>query len=496
MTDYYKREKNTIIVIFLFKIIILSLLPLTGDEAYFIKWGANLAQGYYDHPPMVGWIIYLMSFISDSHIFFRLFPVITTFIVAWIIYKIALLYNVRNSKAYYIALIFLASPVDLLLGLMTNDIALLLFSSLGTLTLLYALEKKEWFFNALLAGIFLGLAFLSKYFALFLMFSLLLFSLFTYKTKAIKVVLVVIIIVSLFIAQNLYFNYNSCWNNIMFNFFARTEDNSYNFKTILGYFGLIIYIVTPWGLYYLLKTTYSHTKLFKLLFYILGIGFLIFFIVSLKNKIGLHWFLLFTPYIFLLFSFVEERRLNKLFKYSAIFTFIHIAILVAILAIPTSLLKEHKKFSDIVMYTQPQEVCKELDKLNDERIFTYSYSTASVLSHYCKKELTVLFSTSKYGRMDDKLLDVRTLSNKNITLFNKKPIKENQLKEVCKSYNIKKIKIADANFYKATCNKFNFDSYKTNYLDIQNKKFYNIPDWLPIGECYFKDRYYKGTDTK
>ncbi len=493
MTDYYKKEKNTIIIIFLFKIAILALLPLTGDEAYFIKWGSNLAQGYYDHPPMVGWIIYLMSFISDSHIFFRMFPVITTFIVAWVIYKIALLYNIRNSKAYYIALIFLASPVDLLLGLMTNDIALLLFSSLGTLTLLYALEKKEWFFNAFLAGIFLGLAFLSKYFALFLMFSLLLFSLFVYKTKAIKIVLLVTIVVSLFIAQNLYFNYNSCWNNIMFNFFARTEDNAYNIKTIIGYFGLILYIITPWGLYYLLKTTYINTKLFKLLLYILSIGFFIFLMVSLKNKIGLHWFLLFVPYIFLLFSFVDESRLNKVFKYSAIFTFIHIAILVTILSIPTSLLENHKKYSDIVMYTQPQKVCKELDKLSDDRIFTYSYSAASILSHYCQKEIIVLFNTSKYGRMDDALLDVRTLSNENITLFNKKPIKEAQLKKVCKSYNIEKVKIANANFYKATCNKFNFDSYKKNYLDIQNKKFYDIPDWLPIGECYFKDRYYKDT---
>ncbi|MCK4875296.1 MAG: hypothetical protein KAS26_05550, partial [Sulfurimonas sp.] len=121
MTDYYKKEVNILIAIFIFKIAILLLLPLTGDEAYFIKWGANLSQGYYDHPPMVGWLIYLMSFVSESHIFYRMFPVATTFVVAWVIYKIALLYNVRNSKAFYTALIFLASPIDLLLALMTND---------------------------------------------------------------------------------------------------------------------------------------------------------------------------------------------------------------------------------------------------------------------------------------------------------------------------------------------------------------------------------------
>ena len=491
MREYYNKEVKTLYVIFFFKILILSFLPLTGDEAYFIKWGQNLSMGYYDHPPMVGWLIYLMSFVNESYIFFRLFAVVTTFVAAFVIYKIALLYKVHNAKAFLVALIFLASPIDLLLALMTNDIALLFFSSLGTLFLLYSLEKKEWFKYSLLAGIFLGAAFLSKYFAVFLMLSLVVFSFYMYKAKATKNVLLVTAIVSLFIAQNLYFNYNSCWNNIMFNFFARTSENSYNIKTVLGYLALIIYVVSPWGLYFLYKATYEKTRLLKLLVSILSLGFFIFLVVSLKNKIGLHWFLLFTPYIFLLFSFLHDKYLEKLFKYNAIFTFVHVAILIIVLLLPKSMLESHKRYSGILMYTQPQKICDELDKLSDEQIFTFSYSTASVLSHHCQKELTVLFSTSKYGRMDDKLLDVRTLTNKDITLFNKKPIVEKQLEQVCKSYTIEKKEIEKATFYTATCKEFNYAMYKKEYLDIQRKKFYDIPSWLPIGECYFNDRYFK-----
>ena len=491
MTDYNKKEIYILLAIFIFKIFILIFLPLTGDEAYFIKWGQNLSSGYYDHPPMIGWIIYLMGFISDSHIFFRLFPVITTFIVAFVIYKIAMLYKIQNSKAFYVALIFLVSPVDVLLTLMTNDIPLLLFGSLGTLFLLYSLEKKEWLRYALFAGMFLGFAFLSKYFALFLMFSLLIFSLYMYKSKSVKTIIVVTILVALFIVQNLYFNYNSCWNNIMFNFFARTEDSTYNIKTFIGYFLTIAYIVTPWGLYFLFKTKFEKNKLFKLLALILGVMFFIFLVVSLKNNIGLHWFLLFVPYIFLLFSFVDEKSLNKLFIYNAIFTSAHILIIVTVLFIPKSLLKDQKRYSDIIMFTQPESVCNELNKLNDERIFTLSYSTASVLSYYCKREVTVLFNTSKYGRLSDKLFDVRTIDNKDITLFNKSPINSNKLKQVCKHYTLEEIEIEKINFYKATCKEFKYNEYRTNYLDIQNEKFYNIPKWLPIGECYFKERYYK-----
>jgi len=492
MINLYKKEFRTLFIIFTFKIIILSLLPLTGDEAYFIKWAQNLSSGYYDHPPMVGWMIYLMSFINDSHIFFRMFAVVTTFITAFIIYKVAILYKVKKEKALLVSLVFLASPIDILLSLMTNDVPLLLFSSLGTLLLLYSLEKKEWFRYSLLTGIFLGLAFLSKYFAAFLMLSLLIFSLSVYKTKAIKNILVVTLVVLVFIAQNLYFNYNSCWNNIMFNFFARTDHNSYNIKSVLGYFLLMIYIFTPWGVYYLFKSKFENSVLLKLLVSILVLIFFIFFMVSLKNKIGLHWFLLFTPYMFLLFSFVKDSSLAKIFKYNIIFTFIHITILMVALLLPKSLLQNHKKYSDVIMYTQPESVCQVLGKLNSSKVFTFGYSTASVLSYYCKKDVTVLFSNSKYGRMDDKLLDIRELSDKNISLFNKSPIKEDKLKNICNSFSIKKINIKKANFYTAECEGFNYDVYKTNYLDLQKEKFYDIPDWLPIGKCYFNDRYYNG----
>ena len=35
-------------------------LPITGDEAFFYWWGVYPDWGYSDHPPMVGWLIWLM----------------------------------------------------------------------------------------------------------------------------------------------------------------------------------------------------------------------------------------------------------------------------------------------------------------------------------------------------------------------------------------------------------------------------------------------------
>ena len=32
------------------------LLPITADEAYYFSWGKQISLGYFDHPPLIGWI--------------------------------------------------------------------------------------------------------------------------------------------------------------------------------------------------------------------------------------------------------------------------------------------------------------------------------------------------------------------------------------------------------------------------------------------------------
>ena len=38
--------------------------PVNPDEAYYILWSNNLSLGYYDHPPMIAWLIKVVSYID------------------------------------------------------------------------------------------------------------------------------------------------------------------------------------------------------------------------------------------------------------------------------------------------------------------------------------------------------------------------------------------------------------------------------------------------
>ncbi len=484
----YRKALLAVALILLTKLVILVVFPITGDEAYFVKWGQNLMMGYYDHPPMVGWLIYLMRFISHDVILYRLFSVMTAVVMAYVIYLLAVR-SVSKEKAFYVALIFLASPIDMLMLLFTNDIALAFFGTIGAYLFVSALEREAWWKRALGAGVFLGLAFLSKYFAVFLIFALYLYALITLRQKAIKPLLLVTSVLLVFAAQNLYFNYNSCWNNIMFNFIARPK-SEYHPELLLVFFGIVLYLFTPWGLWMLLKSRFQRGRTLTLIATVLGVSFTIFFVVSLKNTVGLHWFLLFVPYMYLLFVFVDEARLKRLFTYNVIFTMLHGLIVVTVLLLPLSLFEKSSSYSSIVYGVEAEEVCKELEPYRGN-LFSLGYTPASVVSYNCDMKVHMLFNNSKYGRLDDALVDVRTLDKKDIMIFNHRSITESELSDVCETVKIETFEVAKATFYLAECENFSYERYKAKYLDVQRKKFYNIPSWLPKGECYFEERYYR-----
>jgi 4-amino-4-deoxy-L-arabinose transferase-like glycosyltransferase len=56
---------------------IAGLIPLFDDEAYYALWARDLAPGYYDHPPMVAYMIRMgTTLVGETPLGIRLFPTI------------------------------------------------------------------------------------------------------------------------------------------------------------------------------------------------------------------------------------------------------------------------------------------------------------------------------------------------------------------------------------------------------------------------------------
>ena len=54
---YQKAFFILLIATTIFRLFYIQWVELAPDEAYYYTWSRNLQWGYYDHPPMVGFLI-------------------------------------------------------------------------------------------------------------------------------------------------------------------------------------------------------------------------------------------------------------------------------------------------------------------------------------------------------------------------------------------------------------------------------------------------------
>ena len=108
------------------KLLLGWLLPFTGDEAYFVVWGNNLDYGYYDHPGMTGWWIWLTLLIDQSPLVVRLPAIVGPILMA--VLMRGFLRRVDQKTGNLAAVLFLLSPLNLVNVLMTTDTPIFILS--------------------------------------------------------------------------------------------------------------------------------------------------------------------------------------------------------------------------------------------------------------------------------------------------------------------------------------------------------------------------------
>ena len=206
-----------------FRLWLAAWLPLTGDEAYFAFWGEVPAAGYYDHPPMVGWLLAALLQVSDAAWWLRLPQILLPAGVAAVMARL-LAPAVGPVPAYLAAGAFLVAPVQVLNVAVTTDTPLVAFSFLSVAAFYLAVRRDSLAWSAV-AGLMLGLAILSKFFAAPLAAAYLAYVLVTPSWRRRWSALALIVAASAPFALYLaWWNYQHCWANVMFNLYIRHGD--------------------------------------------------------------------------------------------------------------------------------------------------------------------------------------------------------------------------------------------------------------------------------
>ena len=494
VASYRRLFYITLFSTLVIKIILAAAIPITADEAYFIEWGQHLSDGYYDHPPMVGWILWVLLKFGNSTLLMRSPAVAMSTIIGVGIYLLLRSYD--QGRAYLVAVLYMISPIAVLGILITTDGPLIIFSFLSCAFLFKALRDNSMKFY-FWAGVCLGLAFLSKYFAVLLIGSYLAYYLFSDRNRDKTRGFALLFLASLpFGLINLYWNYTHCWDNILFNLLTRNHGMQLSWGKFLMWVGIVVYLVTPPLLFYLMRHRRElaervRASELKIFVYSSVIPFAFFTLLSTFKDIGLHWPLSFYGFVFLsLAIYLSNKELVTATKFMAYFTAFHLVLVTVGLVMPLKDWNFTKQYDSIVFTERNNVLWKDMLPYAGRYVFaTDRYTTSSIFS-YLRNQHVIVFGVGSYhGRQDDILTDFRKYAGKNILIMTKSTPPVPDYAPYFKSIRIRKLMVAGTPFYMVFGQDFDYQAYRDKVLKWIMTAYYKMPDWLPHGPCYMDVRY-------
>jgi hypothetical protein len=496
-SNFVRRFWLALGLVLLLKLVLAAVVPMSGDEAYFLTWGKQPDLGFYDHPPMVGWLLWLMLQLGDAEWVLRLPAVLVSLIIAYGIYRV--LRDDNRDKAHLAALLYLLAPTSVLNVIITTDTGLILFSFLSA-ALLWRAESSGARNDYLWSGLFLGLAILSKYFSALLVLAYLVYwALSPGSPRRNRNFLWLFLAALPFLGLNLYWNYGHCWANIMFNVFNRHEGAGFEPTRPVMYLALHLYLMTPvlaWCLYQQRERVMQYARLQqgRLLALLFLVPMAVFGLLSFVKVIGLHWVLSFYPFFFMFLArALDTTAILKALRFMLFFTGAHVLAIGLFLALPIETFQRWSKYDGAVFMLYPVELLEQLAPYEDKYAFaTDGYSASAIISYHARRSFAVFGPGSHYARHDDIVTDFREFDKKDVLILLKKEPEFEQYGPYFKSIAFKQIRVRGATFHLVLGQRFDYAAYREQVLRAVKDKYYAVPNYLPMGACYFCDKYFPG----
>lgn len=480
----------------LFRLWLAAVAPITGDEAYFIYWGKWPDWGFYDHPPMIGWWLALLLKVSPAAWWLRLPTVLQPAILA--LATRAFLRGRGEEAGWFAATLVLLAPASVWGVFVTTDTPLIYFSFFSACAFIRAARDDDPRFY-LLAGVLLGGAFLSKYFALLLALAYAVHALYRPSRRKLVGLLLVALGALPGPVVNIAWNMGHCWANVMFNLFNRHGDAGWSWKTPPLYAVTMAYLLTPPAAWLLIR---SGTPLAALareaqgraLLLIAFVPLALFALLSLVKLIGLHWVLSFVPFAFMAVALTADAPTRtKLRRFFLGFAALHVVAAFAIAALPVETWRASRLYDGVVMTVKARELLDRIEPFGrDYALAADGYSPAVTLSFNSGRYFFVFGEASSHARHDDILTDFRALEGRNILVFRKSPPRDEDYRPYFHEVQYRSFEIRGATFYLVLGRGFDYPAYRDAVLAKVRDRYYAIPTWLPQTGCYFCERYFPG----
>lgn len=506
LENLQKRFQLSLFLSLVIKFGLALMIPITGDEAYYILWGKFPQFGYYDQPPMIGWWLAALQWIVEagpSTLWFMRLPavVLSTFVALAIFW---ILKGHDQRKAILGAELFLWNPVTLMPVILSTDTPLLYFTTLALVLFLRGIQSKSFFwFSA--TGVILGLGFLSKYFAVLAGGAFALSALWMMGWRQGGFATLAMLGAAFpFVWFHLDWNSKNCWINFTFNLNTRNTGEGFQISNVITFLVFQFYMVSPLVLWAALKrmrdfsglTALSHPARVGIVFYV--VAFSAFFVSSLKAAQGFHWMFLALPGLYLaVIHLLSSDEMDRWLGRMRVWCGIHLVAFLVLFFWPQSEWEKTRVYSRYVLFRHGDEVAQGIEKVwpevnagKTEFLLTDGYTEASLLHFFMGRHVSVFNGGTKFGRLDDTLTDFKQMAGRDLRVFTHGKDSGNFFARFFDRVDHQEIEVRGARFHLWVGRGFHYEQYRDDKLAQGIALFYPKPSWSEDYVCPVIRKYF------
>jgi hypothetical protein len=342
------------------------------------------------------------------------------------------------------------------------------------------------------AGIFLGLAFLTKYLAVLLGIAFLVYLIAFGGRRRVLNILALVVGTAPGVAVNVIWNYHHGWTNVLFNVFTRNVDARLSLVSplVLAAFVLLV-LAGPVMVYFLFRPSVLGRRSWRdasvalrnsglqVALFALTVPLAIFAALSFVRPVGLHWLFSFYPFFFVVLAAkfdleALQRQLRPMILYAVACS----SLVIALLALPSETFRWHRSYNSLVLGRYPREVLAELAPFADYTLVTPSYAQSAQLAFHSRRHVPVIGRGSYHGRQDDFLTDFRALDGRNLMVLSGRAKDMNALRTFFASVESRVIEVHGSNIALLLGRGFKYDVYRAEVLERVASEYYRMPRWI------------------
>jgi hypothetical protein len=182
-------------------------------------------------------------------------------------------------------------------------------------------------------------------------------------------------------------------------------------------------------------------------------------------------------------------------RWVAIFSAIHVVLLILILCLPLSFYQrfgiKNTKYANLVFNVKHRQIRQQLNRYDQQGyiILATSYAKATLFSIDSDNYSPVFGKGTFHARHDDLLTDFKTLAHKNFAIFLTKPPNLNNFAPYFQEIAVQQFTKYGAQFYVVLGKNFNYEKYRDEVLRNIYQSYWQIPSYLPHSGNLYQQKY-------